>query len=306
MVIGGQSKIQTSAGGWLVIAAAILWGTSGTAQAFAPEGTPAATVGAVRLTIGGIALMAIALSRGVFRDSKPWRPFPTLIAALSIALYQLTFFMAVSSTGVAIGTIVSVGSAPIVAGFLGYVIHGNQITNRWIAATLLAVVGCSVLLGSQKDLWIEPKGILLALIAGSAYATYVVFSKRLLEEQPPDAVLSVVFCLGALFLLPWLITHELDWLKVSRGLIVALHLGLIATALSYTLFIRGLKRIPAASAVTLSLAEPLMASILGIFILGERFTTSSFIGAILVLSGLIMLSIYPRRDARIISPNKIS
>jgi drug/metabolite transporter, DME family len=296
MVTSNQPQIQSSFGGWLVIAAAILWGTTGTAQAFAPEGTPSATVGAVRLTIGGVVLLLIALSRGVFRDTKPWRLLPTIIAAMSMAAYQLTFFLAISITGVAIGTIVTVGSAPIMAGFLGLFMRGNNVSSRWIAATFLAVIGCSLLLISQKELFIDSTGIMLALFSGLSYATYVVVSKLLLAEQPPDAVISVVFCLGAIMLLPWLIQYNLDWLRVTRGMVVALHLGFVATALSYTLFIRGLKLIPAASAVTLSLAEPLTAAILGVTVLGERFTTAGFGGAILVLSGLVLLSIKPKNN----------
>jgi drug/metabolite transporter, DME family len=295
MVISSQPKIQNSFGGWLVIAAALLWGTTGTAQAFAPIGTPSATVGAVRLTIGGIVLLISAISRGVFRDTKPWRLFPTVIAAVCMAAYQLTFFMAISITGVAIGTIVTVGSAPVMAGFLEKFVNHNHIPSRWFTATFLAVIGCSLLLSSQKDLWVDSIGIVLALVSGFSYASYVVVSKRLLEQQPPDAVISVVFCLGALFLLPWLMKYNLDWLNESRGMLVALHLGLVATALSYTLFIRGLNLIPAASAVTLSLAEPLMAAFLGIVVLGERFTTISFSGAVLVLSGLVLLSINPKK-----------
>jgi drug/metabolite transporter, DME family len=296
MLIFNQPQIQSSFGGWLVIAAAILWGTTGTAQAFAPEGTPSATVGAVRLTIGGVVLLIMALSRGVFRETKSWRLLPTIIAAISMAAYQLTFFMAISITGVAIGTIVTVGSAPIMAGFLGLFVQGNNVSPRWIAATFLAVIGCSLLLSSRKELFIDSTGIMLALLSGLSYATYVVVSKQLLAEQPPDAVISVVFCLGAIMLLPWLFQYNLDWLRVTRGMVVALHLGLVATALSYTFFIRGLKLIPAASAVTLSLAEPLTAAILGVTILGERFTTASFGGAILVLSGLVLLSIKPKNN----------
>jgi DME family drug/metabolite transporter len=76
---------------------------------------------------------------------------------------------------------------------------------------------------------------------------------------------------------------------------VALHLGLIATALAYILFTRGLQRVPVSSAVTLSLAEPLTAALLGIFLLRERLTFPGLIGISLILTGLIYLLAFNRK-----------
>jgi len=73
------------------------------------------------------------------------------------------------------------------------------------------------------------------------------------------------------------------------GLLVVLHLGLVATALAYFLFARGLRSVPAVHAVTLSLAEPLTAATLGILVLKERLTPEATIGMALVLAGLVVL-----------------
>jgi DME family drug/metabolite transporter len=227
-----------------------------------------------------------------------------------MAAYQVFFFAAVAATGVAVGTVVAIGSAPILTGGLGFVVRGERPGWRWAAATVLAVGGCGLLVGAGSRSnggsavlttggsavlasggRVDPLGVLLALGAGVAYATYTVASKGLLEEQPPDAAMAVVFCISALLLLPLLLTGSLEWALEPRGILVVLHLGLVATAASYVLFARGLKVTPVATAVTLSLVEPMTAGLLGVVVLGERMTWSTGVGIGLVFCGLALLSI---------------
>lgn len=284
---GGAGR---ASGHWFVLAAAVLWGTTGTAQAFAPEGAQPAAVGALRLAIGGIALLALALARGALPGGKRWPALATAGAAGSMAAYQLCFFAAVIKTGVAVGTLVAIGSAPILAGGLGWLVRGEQPERTWWLATALAIMGCSLLLASGDGINVNVLGVVLALCAGGAYAMYAVAGKELLEERPPEAAMAVVFCLGAFFLAPVLFAADLHWLAQPRGMAVALHLGLIATAAAYTLFARGLMAVPVATAVTLSLAEPLTAGALGVLVLGERLTMATGFGSGLLLAGLALLS----------------
>jgi len=284
-------RINLLNGRWLVLAAAVLWGTTGTAQALAPESAAPATVGAVRLIIGGLALLALAAARGAFRTGKPWPRLATLLAAGCMAGYQPFFFAAVASTGVAVGTIVTIGSSPVFAGALGFLLRGERPGRRWAAATALAIIGCGLLASATGEMSVDALGVLLALGAGTCYAAYAVVSKGLLDEQPPDAVMAVVFCLGALLLSPILLQGNLSWLATARGLAAALHLGLVATALAYTLFARGLRAIPTATAVSLSLAEPLTAGILGVLVLGESLSPGALLGAGLLLAGLALLAV---------------
>jgi len=290
-----EGRTPSRNGEWFVLAAAVLWGTTGTAQAFAPEGTQPAVVGAVRLAIGGLALLVLASARGVLRDLRGWPLAPTALAALCMAAYQVFFFEAVSKTGVAVGTIVAIGSAPLFAGGLGFLVRRENPGLRWMVATLLAVAGCALLTVPKAEVSVNPVGVGLALGAGIAYATCTVAAKGLLAERPPDAVMAVLFCLAALLLSPLLFLGDLNWLAEGRGVAVALHLGLVATAASYTLFARGLEAIPVATAVTLGLAEPFTAATLGVVLLAERLTGAVMLGAGLILAGLVMLSIPLRR-----------
>ena len=289
-----SASTTANRGFWFVLAAAICWGTTGTAQAFAPEGATPLAIGAVRLLVGGSALLLFALGRRQLRR-QGWPPAATSTVIGTIAGYQIFFFAGVARTGVAIGTVVAIGSAPILAGLLGLLLLGERPTTRWLLSTLLAVAGCALLIATGGELQVDPLGVILAIGAGAAYALYTIASKDLLRVQPPDAVTAVAFFGGALLLAPLLFFVDLRWLAEPRGLLVALQLGLVATALAYMLYIRGLMSLPTATAVTLALAEPLTAAALGIFVLGEQLTAPALAGMALIFGGLVVLTAGARR-----------
>lgn len=274
-----------------VLAAAVLWGTTGTAQAFAPAGATPLAVGVVRLAIGGAALLLWVWARGSWRShGRAWPKRPLLVGALAIAAYQPFFFAGVARTGVAVGTMVAIGSAPVMAGLLSWGLWRQQPSVRWFGATGCAVAGCGLLALSGGDTAVDPGGVLLAVGAGGSYALFALATKELLTTQPPDAVTAVLFSLGALLLLPLLLFVDISWLAHPRGLVVSLELGLVATALAYLLYTRGLVTVAAATAVTLSLAEPLTATLLGLFLLGEVATWPILAGIGLIFAGLLVLA----------------
>jgi DME family drug/metabolite transporter len=284
-------KIQINRGFIYVLLAATLWGTTGTSQALAPVGAQPAAVGSLRLAIGGLALLGFSLLRGTFRSSARWPIKVTLVAAVSMAAYQLCFFAGVAKTGVAVGTVVGIGSSPILAGLISFLVLGERPGRVWAAATLLAVLGCALLVGSGGSIQIDILGILLAIGAGLAYAIFTVVSKQLLATHHPEAVMAVVMTIGAAFLLPFLLAEDLSWLSQPRGILVAMHLGLVTVAVAYTLFGRGLQLVPVATAATLTLAEPLTASSLGVFLLGEKLSPPAVAGIVLIFAGLALLSL---------------
>jgi drug/metabolite transporter, DME family len=279
-----------SAGAFLVLAAGILWGTSGTTQALAPVGADPIGIGSMRLIIGGGVLFLMALLRGGFGAGR-WPLLPTFIAGFCVAAYQLCFFAAVSRTGVAVGTLVAIGSSPVIAGILGFVFRGERPGRAWGVATLLALAGCGLLVcGGSGGVAVDAVGICLALGAGASYASYTMAIKGLLPGRTPDAVMAVVFCLGALILSPLLLRSDLHWVATPKGIAVTAYLGVVVTALSYWLFARALKTVPVATAVTLSLAEPLTAALLGIVFLGERLSSTALCGIPLLFAGLAVLA----------------
>ena len=286
--LGSRAQGMTG-GALLVLAAAFLWGTTGTTQALAPAGATPISIGALRLLVGGAVLMLLALSRGGFGTGR-WPLASTLLAGACVASYQLCFFEAVRRTGVAVGTLVGIGSSPIVAGVLGVIFREERPGRSLGIATVLALAGCALLACGGGKIAVDPLGVVLALGAGASYACYAMALKGLLAGRSADAVMAVVFTVGAILLLPLLVSCDLHWVCAPRGVAVVVYLGVFVTALSYWLFARGLGRVPVATAVTLSLAEPLTAALLGIILLGERLSTLAICGIPLLFAGLAVLA----------------
>ena len=277
-----------------VLLAAVCFGTTGTAQALGPEGLAPAAVGSARILVGGALLVLVALVMHGARPLTRVNRRPALVAAAGVAVYQLAFFAAVKDTGVAVGTIVAIGSGPMFAGAFEWALDRRVPSRGWALATALAIAGVTMLAGGGTE--VSPAGVTLALVAGASYATYTISAKRMLHHgHAPETVMAVAFGLGALLLAPVLAGTGAAWLTHADGLGLAVFLGVVPTALAYLLFAHGLKRLTAAETATLTLAEPLTAALLGVLVLSERLSAPAAIGAALVLAGLLVLAAPERR-----------
>ena len=277
-----------------VLIAAVLFGTTGTAQALGPEIEPLA-VGTARIAVGAVLLVLVALASGRFRLGGADRRL-ILLSGACVAAYQATFFAAVDDTGVAVGTVVAIGSAPVVTGLVARAFAGERLGRRWAGATALGCAGvCTLVLGGASGGEVSLPGVGLALLAGSGYAGYAVAGKTLMDQgATPEALMASVFSIGAVFLVPLLILVPTENLVSTQGLALALYLGALPTAVAYILFARGLERIGASETATLTLAEPVTAAALGFAVLGERPGAAALLGAALVLAGLALLALRPK------------
>jgi drug/metabolite transporter, DME family len=282
-----------------VLTAAVLFGTTGTAQALGPELEPLA-VGTARIAIGAALLVLVALASRRFHLGGADRRL-VLLSGACVAAYQATFFAAVDDTGVAIGTVVAIGSAPVFTGLLARTFAGEQLTGRWAGATALGCAGvCTLVLGSGSGGEVSLSGVGLALLAGAGYGGYTVAGKRLMDQgATPEALMAAVFSVGAVFLLPLLALVPGGGLLSGGGLAIAVYLGAVPTALAYVLFARGLERIGAGETATLTLAEPVTAAALGFAVLGERPGAAALAGAALVLAGLGLLAVRANPSQRV-------
>lgn len=275
-----------------VLAAAVCFGTTGTAQQLLrPDGASTLAVGAARILLGGAILVALARGGTLALVRAAW---PMLLpGGIGVAIYQTSFFAAVDRTGVAVGTVVAIGSGPAIAGLLSRVVNSEQLTVRWTVATGLAAVGVAVLaLTSGSDASVEPIGIALAVLAGGGYASYTVLAKRLLDRgHAPEQVMAATFGTGGLLLVPVLLLSGTSWLADPEGLGLVFYLAVVPTALAYALFARGLRSLGAGETATLVLAEPVTALILGAAVLGERPGGGAMVGALLIMGGLLVLAL---------------
>ncbi|KGR91733.1 transporter [Ureibacillus massiliensis 4400831 = CIP 108448 = CCUG 49529] len=280
---------------FLILLAAILWGTTGTTQAFAPETAHPIAIGATRLAVGGLFLIVVVLIIGKF-DFKNWPIKTTILASLSMALYQPLFFSAVSITGVAVGTVVAIGSAPILSGIIEWLYLKVRPSKVWWCSTFLSILGCLMLFSNKESVNVDPFGILMALGAGLSFAGYTLISRTLVEKHSSISVVAIVFTLSAIWLSPLLFIFDMSWIMSLQGVGVSLQLGIMATGIAYLLFARGLKNVSSSTAVTLALAEPLTAALLGVFLLEETLNITSWIGIFLLLLGIGILMWTPKKS----------
>jgi DME family drug/metabolite transporter len=276
----------------MVLIAAVLWGTTGTARALAPADAAPLAVGAVRIAIGGALLVLVALARGSLFAAR-WPIVPAVIAAAAVAIYQLSFFEGVARAGVAVGTILAIGSSPAFAGLFAWLSLRERPTRRWLVSTAVATAGLVFLVLPGSSATLEPAAVVLPLIAGAGYAVYATATKRLLRVGDNVAVAAIAFGGGALLLVPVLLFVDLSWLADPRGIIIVVELGVVATAIAYILYTAALVRLPVSHGATLSLAEPLTASLLGTLLLGESLAPIQLVGAALVATGLLALATAP-------------
>ncbi len=281
-----------------VLLAAVCFGTTGTAQALGPDAS-AVTVGAVRITVGAVLLLLVA--RAVAEPgaaSGAWPRGPLAVGALGVAGYQLCFFAAVKDTGVAVGTVVALGSAPALAGVGGWLLDRRVPDRAWALATALAGAGVATLALAGGGSEVSAPGVALAVGAGASYAAFTLASKRLLDAgHGVEPVMAYLFALGAVLLFPVLVFGDLHWVTSAGGLAMALWLGAIPTAVAYLLFASGLRHLPANEVATLTLAEPVTATLLGAIVLGERPGPVAIAGIVAILAGLAVLAV-PKRDER--------
>ena len=275
----------------LILLAAVLWGTTGTAQSFAPMSLSSFWIGAIRLLVAGVFFilwLGITDSSSLSYVRLRKLPWPLiLLAALCIAVYNLAFFAGVRATSVAIGTAIALGSGPVWAGILQTVVSRQIPPCNWWISIAIAVLGLVIATtGSTQTLHFSLSGFGLCLLSGIAYAIYALTTKQIVVSASPGVTTAAVFTLAAVVAIPcaWLLagTANVKMADVS----VMLWLGVFATGIAYLLFSTGLQFVASATGVALALAEPIAAVFFAITIVGEQPGTTSLMGIGVMLAGL--------------------
>lgn len=267
--------------------------TTGLTQAFTPESATPLSIGGVRLLSGGFFLLLLGLITKKLPNFKTIPKKPVIWATLSLILYQLCFFVVCKKIGVAVGSVVAIGSVPIVVGFFAWLLLKEKPTKIWYIATFFMLVGLVALgLSNAGDnLNFNIFGIVLAVIAGCGYGLFLVFIKPALEGNGSVEIMIIVFILGGILMLPIVFSQPMDWIFTIRGMLCILNWGGITAALAFFLILYGMKTTPVNVAGALSITEPFCAALWGILILNEQVGFQGYVGLSLILSSSILLVI---------------
>lgn len=292
-----MSAQQFRQGAWLVLVAALFWGTIAvsTEGIYRVAQTNALSIGFWRLAFAVPALWFLlwrvvgATALNVSR--RDW----LLMAVIGcmMALYQVSLFTAIPYLGVTVAVIITICTAPILIAVLAAVFLKEAFTGRVAIALGLALSGTVLVAGLTPQEFTargqQVTGVLWALGSGVGYAIITLVSRALAGRYHPLQPVSFGFTAGALFLLPFALLNGLVINYPLTGWGLLIYLGLFPTALAYWLFFRGMKHTPATTASILVLLEPLVAALLAAWLYGERLEPTGWLGAALLLSAMGVL-----------------
>ena len=289
-----------------LLLASLLWGTTGTAATFLPDDVSPIAIGASTMALGGILLFAVSArgAIGALRDAaaRKW----LLIGAAGVVVYPLAFYTAMDEAGVAIGNVVALGSGPVFAALFEWIWERRGLSTRWLVSTVIAVCGIVLLsLGRHEDTGEGSVvlGVGLGLLAGAAYALYTYASTRAIATgHAGRSVMGGMFGVGALALVPVLIATGAPLLQSLQSVGIAGYLAVGPMFVAYLLFGFGLRHLRSSVATTITLIEPLVATLLAVLVVGERLEVIGWLGLALIFIGIAVI-VTARRAAKPSEPS---
>ncbi|EPM7941336.1 MULTISPECIES: DMT family transporter [Vibrio] len=281
-----------------ILFASTLWGTTGTAASLAPD-VSALAIGAFSMGIGGF-MQACLSAKSLKRDFRKvvHKKKTLLVSIIALATYPLAFYSSMRFAGVAIGTVVSISTAPFFSALLECLFSRNQtITKRWMMSFAIGVIGITLLLASESsanslfDQDMKHWGVLLGLLAGLTYAIYSWGVKAMIDHGiESQTAMGSVFGIGGVLLLPTLFITGDNLFASSTNTTVMLYMALIPMGLGYVAFGFGLRFVTASGASILTLFEPVIAAALAVAIVGEEISFIGWVGITLTLVCLFLQS----------------
>lgn len=278
-----------------VVAAALLWGTTGTAAFFlGPDVSPLA-IGSATMGIGGIILAVVGGRRSLAVFTDPRARTWLALGILGVVVYPLTFYWGMSLAGIALGNVVALGLGPMTVAALEWGIDRSRPGRAWWFASGLALAGIALMSVAKVELGggrlgNVSAGVALAVVAGLSYGLYTYCFGRLIDRgHSPLAVIGAVFGGGSPVLLIVLgVTGAgLVGTALQGGLVVYLVLG--PMVLAYIAFAAALRRLRSSTVASVALVEPVVAAAMAVFVVGERLGPLAIVGAAAVVMAIVFL-----------------
>lgn len=283
-----------------IIIASLLWGTTGVTASYTTDLSPLA-IGGFTMGVGAICL-SLAARKSLAEDYAILRQHLALVlvGALCVVIYPLAFYSSMFFAGVAIGTMVSIASAPLFAAIVERLFSKKPISIQWFISFLLGALGMIFLaLGKapidaniDSNHLMQVIGIVLGLVAGLTYAGYSWVAKQLIDlGANSKSAIAIQFACAALFLLPSLWFTGDNLFTNQKNLSIVFYMATVPMFFGYLLFSYGLRTISASNATLITLIEPLFATLLAILLVGEKFLGIGWLGMVLICLCLLVQSI---------------
>jgi DME family drug/metabolite transporter len=258
----------------------LLWGTLGPVAALFDTSDRIAA-GGIRLAIGALVLFAVARGRPLRHRWTRNDVVPLVGGAVGIAGFQVAYFGAIGSAGVAVSTAVGIGLSPVFTGLWTAITARQGPTTGWMVGTAVAVGGLC-LLALTKAVTFSLAGLGLSVLAAAFFSLQAVSIQALTKRHDEATALTGILALGAVLMSPVIVAMATPNLLTGQGIAGVAYLGVVTTGLSYWLFARGIRHIGAAAAVTITLLEPAAAAVIAAAALHEELSAGQWMGIVLI------------------------
>ena len=289
-------RFKSKFSGYLyVAAAAIIWGSNGVIVNLVPY--DAQTVAFFRVLFASLTLLPVVLltrKPEVISVARSWKSWKVMLSLGSLlALGWTLLFQSMKLIAIANAVFLNY-TAPIFATLLVPLFLKEKLEKSTLLALAISVAGI-LFISFQKDLHVSALsdlnqlGIIFGLLAGLAYAGFIILSKRALSSFSSQVVAFYSCSVASVFLFPFVIGT--DFSPDLTQLVLLLVLGVFNTGFAVTLYLKGLRMIKAQKAVVLTYLEPASAVVFGFLFLAQSPTPLMLVGGFLILiAGYIVAS----------------
>ncbi|MFZ2958126.1 MAG: EamA family transporter [Candidatus Ozemobacteraceae bacterium] len=293
---------------WLLILMNLIWGGSYAISKWTLMFIPPATLALIRFALGGTVLLLFTNRKAATFSRRDWFDL-ALIGGLGISIAFILHLWGIKLTS-ATKVSIEITLEPVFMILLAILFLRESPQPRMIGALCISITGTLLLVTDGKSfpqLWTEMTsggelyGDLLVILSVILGGVYTVLSKPPARRLGAMAATAWGSLLGALFLIPvsaWEVWTgpAIIW---SWGMVLAVgYLGLICTALGYTVWNLVLIDMPVSEmAITLNV-QPLAGMIIGMYWLGERLSGIGWIGATTILIGVYLTPATPFDESR--------
>lgn len=263
-------------------------------------------VTALRASIAAavVGLGLLAWQRSALRLSPRHLPFFALFGLAGVAAVYLLYILAVLSVGATLATALFY-TFPTTATILAALFLREPLTWRKAIPLPVTFAGCALAAGlfdAGRVEW-QPLGIAIALAAGTTYAFYPLLARYAMARYSHWTALFYSLSFGALWLL--LLWGVLGTLLPADGRLLGdlpalvwenvpfwaalLYLAVGATVGLYLAQLQAIHRLEVRQVGLIGTLEPFIAGLLAYLIFGEQLTLRQWLGAGLILSGVLWL-----------------
>ncbi|MEU6092489.1 EamA family transporter [Streptomyces sp. NPDC047085] len=301
------SGLSVGRGLLYLIVTGATWGTAGAAASLVYRAGDMGpfTLSFWRCAVGLVLLLAGRLLR---RPARPAAPEPlrrrvakAVATGIGLAVFQTAYFAAVESTGLAVATVVTLGAGPVLIALGARMMLGERLGVGGLLAVVGALAGLVVLTLGGSDATVRPAGVLLALVSTAGYCAMTLLTRWWGRDGGADASDTTIWAFGvtALCLLPLALGEGLfpHTDHPVRLLALILYIASVPTALAYALYFAGAAVVRSATVSVIMLLEPVTAAVLAVVLLGERLTTATVTGTLLMLGAVAGLAVSETRGA---------